>query len=80
MPSSAESPRPRPRLHCFRPVRRRRMTTKGPSGNKYSMLPCSSRANRVIPVTVEAMPLEAHRGHLGVRHSNAAGIVAAIQL
>jgi hypothetical protein len=53
---------------------------KEPSGNKYSMSPCSSRVNRVIPVTVEAMPFEAHRGHLGVRHSDPARIVAAIQL
>jgi Family of unknown function (DUF6152) len=53
---------------------------KEPSGNKYSMSPCSSRVNRVIPVTVEAMPFEAHRGHLGVRHRDAARIVAAIQL
>ena len=53
---------------------------KEPSGNKYSMSPCSSRVNRVIPVTVEAMPFEAHRGHLGARHGDPARIVAAIQL
>jgi hypothetical protein len=41
---------------------------------------CSSWVNRVIPVTVEAMPFEAYRGHLGVRHSDATRLVAAIQL
>ena len=44
------------------------------------MSPCSRRVNRVIPVAVEAMPFEAHRGHLRVRYSDAARIAAAIQL
>ena len=44
------------------------------------MSPCSSLGNRVIPVTVEAMPCEAHRGHPSVRHSDSARIVAAIEL
>src|SRR5439155_6424994 len=52
---------------------------KEPSGNKYSMSACSSRMNRVIPVTVEAMAFEAYRGQLGVGHSDAARIRAAIQ-
>ena len=44
------------------------------------MSPCSSRVNRVIPVTVEAMPCEAYGGHLGVCQRDPARIVAAIQL
>src|SRR5438270_4217738 len=52
---------------------------KEPSGNKYSMTAYSSRMNRVIPVTVEAMAFEAYRGQLGVGHSDAARIRAAIQ-
>ena len=74
--SARESP------HAIRMVpsaRHRVLKYKEPSGNKYSMSPCSSRVNRVIPVTVEAMPFETHRGHLGVRHSDPARIVAAIQ-
>src|SRR5947209_9182183 len=43
------------------------------------MSACSSRMNRVIPVTVEAMAFEAYRGQLGVGHSDAARIRAAIQ-
>ena len=35
--------------------------------------------NRVVPVAVEPMPLEAHGGELRVRDGGAAGILAAIE-
>ena len=35
--------------------------------------------NRVVPVAVEPMPLEAHGGELRVRDGDAAGILAAIE-
>jgi len=31
------------------------VSAKEPPGNKYSMSPCSSRVNRVVPVPVEAV-------------------------
>ena len=34
----------------------------------------SGRVNCIVPVAVEAMPIEAHGGHLCVRHGDPAGI------
>ena len=36
--------------------------------------------NRVVPVAVEPMPFETHRGELRVGHGHAAGVAPAIQL
>jgi len=43
------------------------------------MSPCSNRVNRVIPVTVEAMPFELNGRQLRIGDGDAARVRAAIQ-
>ena len=57
-----------------------RRSAKELSGNKYSMSPCNSRVNGVIPIAVEAMSFETHGGKLRVGHGHATGVASAIEL